>query len=503
MKKASINYNNIILKKKSSDPNIITKPANTTLKNNDKNSKNNSPSNEHNFEKILKQKHIIFKSKVQASKSPPAKQCTPSKLALRKRSFSDHTDPDISTQLNSLKKRYKLKAIEAFENSFDDDNGNVFDMPETKSTDPSKPVVKKETLPPTTEPTKKIFLVKHDSDDDKNVYSKENIESTSKIITKKLTSSPVKSKQASPQKIENPYKKVYPEKKIRLNINNTSLTDDDECKSFDLLKITRTRGSLDRLSLQKSSLSPETEKLPISPKAEAIKKSPKAETAKKSPKADKVKKSPKEDIVKKSPKTETEKKNAKKKTFSINIKSADLSDEDFDEVSTKKLIFKKSASAEVKPIATNPKSNQIFSAEFYEELEKDDLDLEKCSKLIIKKKSTTILTESKSEVTSPKQAFTDSPDTKNKPKKLIFSSKRHNEETTVKASICFNLNPNIEDTNFKVTTKESLNDAVCLDSNSSCSNSPKSTNGANSIIGSSNKTSLRINFVDSSQKVYG
>ncbi len=478
MKKANITYNNIIIKKKPSDSS--TTPSEATLNNHSKTTLSSSKS-EHNFEKILKQKHVIFKSKVTANRSPPLRLPSPNKFNLRKRSLSENRDnPELEPeiQLNCFKKRYKLKAIEAFENSFDDDNGNVFEMAEMKNSNPPKNVVKKEVpslTPPksatTEKPSKKIFLTRCDSDDDKKVFSKENIESVSKRMPKKSTPSPVKSKQASPQTLENPYKKVYPEKKIRLNINNTSLTDDEDCKSFDLLKNTRTRGSLERLSLLKSVSSPETEKTIV------VKKMPSPKLAK------------------------PEAVNSKKKTFSINIKSADLSDEDFDEIDTKKLIFKKSVSVE-----TKPKTNQIFSAEFYEELEKDDLDLDTCSKFIFKKKSSTVLAESKSELTSPKQQLqqvvNDSPETKNRPKKIIFSSKRH-EETTVKANICFNLNPNTEDTNFKVAVKESLNDAVCVDSNSSCSNSPRSVSESNITTNSSSKTSLRINFVDSCQRIYG
>ena len=108
----SISYNKIIPKKKSDD-------TKTTLNanNNDK-----SPPPEYNFQTILKNKHLIFKSKVD---KPPEKKKTltkvespPKQSTLRaKRSFSEKNNSDpadlennINSNLTNLQKRFKLKA---------------------------------------------------------------------------------------------------------------------------------------------------------------------------------------------------------------------------------------------------------------------------------------------------------------------------------------------------------------------------------------------------------
>ena len=162
------------------------------------------------------------------------------------------------------------------------------------------------------------------------------------------------------------------------------------------------------------------------------------------------------------------------KIFSIKVNTDDLSDEDFDEIDTKKLIFKKKIPDEKKSTSTSvqQKSNKIFSAKFYEDL--DDLDT--CSKLVIKKKSVTSPTQPELTVKA-----NNSPDIKTNKRKLIFSSKRHTNEES--KAMMFNLNPNTEDINYKMKPKESLNDAVVYNSNSSCSNSPISAeNSASSEI---------------------
>lgn len=86
-------------------------------------------------------------------------------------------------------------------------------------------------------------------------------------------------------------------------------------------------------------------------------------------------------------------------------------------------------------------------------------------KILFSKKKTSIID------TEPsiKKAI-DSPEVKSNVKRKIFSSRR-NEDTK---SFKFNLNPNTEDTNLNIASKESLNDACIFDSNSSCSNSPTS-----------------------------
>lgn len=260
MKKSSISYNNILPKKKKSQP-AETK-ASTTVK-----TSTIPTTAEYNFEKILK-KHVIFKSKVPSQEIPttksPDQQTTnesPSKLGLRKRPTAENNREDevtsIDSQLCNLKKRFKLKAIEMFDNSFEDETtGNIFDMPEkiiNKSSESKTTNTKKSMLKANLETKKEVKTLKNNSESsfeeptENNVLvkeehkpvNKENIESGTK--PKKTSLSPKKTK--SPQKLvskispqlENPYKKVYPEKKIRLNLNR-SLTDEEDFK-FDLQKV--------------------------------------------------------------------------------------------------------------------------------------------------------------------------------------------------------------------------------------------------------------------------
>ena len=69
-------------------------------------------------------------------------------------------------------------------------------------------------------------------------------------------------------------------------------------------------------------------------------------------------------------------------------------------------------------------------------------------------------------------------------RKAIFSSKRQvdtGKESKSRQCLVFNLNPNTEDSNYKVAKGASLNDACIFDSNSSCSNSPTSVSRSSQV----------------------
>ena len=456
MKKNSISYNNILPKKRS-DIQQKTNDANQSSK------------SDMDLQSLLK-KHVIFKSKVPAkSEKSPNKSKSPINLKTRKRNLTKPED-EYDNQMDTIKKRYKLKAIDMFENSFDgsDSDIDIFEMPNDNKQKKS-PTINKQ---PVAKKKMKIEMnIDDDSDDlftnnitnNKNntlkdvketigtkPLNKENIE-----ISKKKTpvTIPSKSKKSvSPKEEakeeENPYKKVYPPKKLRLRLN-TSIEEDDFNLKDIKPKINETNSSpikIQNLKIESPSKNPKK----INDEIIEIK-------------SEKCTKTKQQQTV---PSEKDQKK------FSIKINPTDLSDEDFDEFDTKMIVIKKSNTvAENQPVKTELK--KIFSAKFYDNLDSDDDELSEkiYKKTILKRK--VIGTDLE---TSPTNKISESPETSNKRK--IFSSKRHNEDS--KSLKMFNLNPNTEDINFKVETKESLNEAVCIfDSNSSRSNSPIITSNFN------------------------
>lgn len=440
MKKNSISYNNILPKKR-------VEKEQTTLKNNDT---NQSSKPDMDLQDLLK-KHVIFKSKVKKSEKSPTKQKSPINLT-RKRNPTKINDDTIDT----VKKRYKLQAIEMFDNSFDgsDNDIDIFDMLSSKTEkSPAAEATFKKKLKIGTEigdsdglfTTNDIVMNTVIENSGAKPLNKENIEISEK---KTPVHSPSKSKKSvSPRVenkvVENPYKKVYPPKKLRLKLN-TSMEDDD----FTFKASTESKHkSMSPVKMENLIIDD-----PIKPDNQTIheKVTNSNEIPIKSEKCVKNMK-PKQNSL------ETKK-------FAIQINPTDLSDEDFDEFDTKMIVFKKSNSVTEKPVKTE--SNKIFSAKFYDNLSSEDDELSEkiYKKTILKRKITGNDLE-----TSPTCKSSESPETSNKRK--IFSFKRHNEDS--KSLKMFNLNPNTEDINFKVETKESLNEAVCIfDSNSSRSNSP-------------------------------
>ena len=120
MKKSIENYNNIIIAKPK-----LGADATTTTRTVEANLKMNS---ENNFQNIVLKKHIIFKSKVVQPLPPP------DPLHLKRPSQATE---ELNSQLSSLKKRYKLKSIDVFDRSFENEldekddtslNNNIFDL---------------------------------------------------------------------------------------------------------------------------------------------------------------------------------------------------------------------------------------------------------------------------------------------------------------------------------------------------------------------------------------
>lgn len=482
---ASISYNNIIPRKSVESKKDPTDQSKGTRTRN---------SNEYNFQDILAKKCVIFKSKQTAPKpAETSPDKSPTKLSLRKRSFNCKTDDIKEPETGDVKKRFKLQAIDKYDNSLEDED--VFEMKprlDKKQRDTSlSPAKTKKTrktaanksvedinndmdlfsidIKPTGQGSKKILLNRKESNDSEDEFSKDDKPKVNKEnIQKGIKTSPRKSPASN--NLENPYKKVYPAKKIRLN--NLSKDNDDLFQELDTSKKSNNSTIL-------------TSEEDTTPNATVIDNNHSKLTPKKvapidvSPKNNTTK-SPKSSA--KSPKSinNTRKKSEppEEKSSSIKITAADLeSDDELDFTDHKKIIFKKPTSQ-----AADPKKK--LKTEFtkvidFESLEKnknktyDDLkfdlfDGEENLVFNAKSEATTV------SPTGSRKALTVRDNKSTTKRKAIFSSKRNAENKSCKQSL-FNLNPNTEDSNYKVV-KESLNDACFFDSNSSASNSPTSNN---------------------------
>ena len=126
MKKSttSISYNNIIPQKKSAEAKLNTADAKQTKTGGQATTGNSS---QYNFQEILlKKSNLIFKSKAATATVTP-KAAEKPKQCLLKRSFSaKDCEVDVAGSEQLLTKRYRLKALEKFDNSLEDED--VFEV---------------------------------------------------------------------------------------------------------------------------------------------------------------------------------------------------------------------------------------------------------------------------------------------------------------------------------------------------------------------------------------
>ncbi len=220
MKKSLENYNSIVpLKKSNNSEQIYIK---------------NKSESEYNFQNIIK-KHIIFKTKLVNKVASNEKPVEVSKLST-KRPISEKTDDlELNCQLNNLKKRYKLKAIELFDQSFDQEdesdsqdsinrlNLNVFDMSNSLEKSPTNISTSLSTQASSHLSNKKIFKKK----------------SNDSIIMDKCAPLGQKSLKTNMNEAEAPIALISSKEEKKYFALKCDNSDDDEIECIQKLKMTK------------------------------------------------------------------------------------------------------------------------------------------------------------------------------------------------------------------------------------------------------------------------